>query len=139
MVLSESTPHAHLYLVLGAVILLSIFIVFVYIAKKREGIDDYSDENREWLTTFRKSGFTDAEISRVTHDDHVWYYDGKNTCVGYGDAEDECPAYQTYCAGGSVNGTYHTYGTLQQQSLAILKSIKSGGVHEECPLIYSDD
>jgi len=135
MVLTESTTHSHLYLALSALLLLSLFIAFIYLIKKRSNID--ADD--VWIHTFRDAGIADSDIGQITHDDHVWYYKDRSTCIGYGDVEEECPAYENYCAGGTSNGTLYTYGSLKQQALAIKQAILAGGQHEECPLIYNDD
>ena len=135
MVLTESTPRAHLYLALAAVILLSLFIVFIYLVKKRSTVD--TDD--AWIRTFREAGLSDADIAEISHDDHVWYYKGNSTCIGYGDVEEECPIYQNYCAGGTKDGVNYTFGTLRQQASAIKQAILNGGQHSECPLIYNDE
>lgn len=135
MVLTESSTQAHLYLALAALLLLSLFIVFIYAVKKRSNID--TDD--AWIRTFREAGISDSDISLITHDDNVWYYKDQSTCIGYGDTEEDCPAYENYCAGGTSNGVRYTYGTLKQQAQAIKQSIDAGGQHGECPLIYNDD
>lgn len=132
--LSESTPTAHFYLVLGALILLSLFIVFVYVIGYRSKIDEYDD----WIETFRQVGISDTDIQLITHDDSGWYYKNTSMCIGYGDAEEECPIYESYCAGGTKDGVHYTYGTLRQQALALKQAIVNGGRHGECPLIYDD-
>lgn len=138
MVLTESSTTAHLYLAVAAIVLLSLFIVFIYLVKKRGSVDSY-DASGTWMKTFNEAGISASDVALITHDDNVWYYDGHSTCIGYGDASEECPRYECWCAGDRGDGGRCTYGTIKQQAAALRKAIANGGQHSECPLIYNDD
>ena len=114
-------PNEHVYLWLGGALLLLLFIVYVFWHDHKENIDD------DWAGKFRAIGIDPKDM---THDDGVWYYRRRSTCVGYGDWTDECPKHESYCAGGKV------FGDSQTQVNAVGAALNNGGTHPECPLIY---
>lgn len=113
----------HKYTWLAGALLLAFFIGYAFWYDHKETIY-YSEE---WNRRFRAVGI---DPRRVTHDDGMWYYDRKSTCVNYGDGG-ECPRHEGYCAGGK------TYGTLDEQVLAVKEALENGGTHPECTLIYA--
>jgi len=117
------TPHFCLWLCCMCFIIL--FVGYVYWFDHKEYIDD-----THWRKIFNRYGLG-KEIYNIKHDSDVWFYKGKNTCVGYSEEnEGICPKYENYCAGGD------NYGTYEQQVKAIYQAIKNEGSHPDCPLIY---
>lgn len=133
------TPH--LYLWIAGLVFLILFIGYIFWFEHKESID-----GSFWMEKFKKAGLTSKEINDITHDDSMWYYQRVATCVGYGspiDAIDSpngspnaldslgCPKYESFCAGGD------TFGTAEDQVREVIAAIRKGGIHEDCPLIYS--
>lgn len=133
---SESGTTAHLYLFIAAVVLFSIFLVYVYVHNHRTSAED----SGFWTKVFYHNDMGEY-LPHITHDDDVWYYKGRNTCVAYcGHTEptDRCPRNESYCAGvGEPYGAPNSYGSPNQQVQAIRLAIEKGGEHPLCPLIYA--
>ena len=62
-----------------------------------------------------------------------WYHNGRGTCVGYGHPNDFCNASQLVCAG--PNEEYGNYD--EQASAAVTAILAAGGVHPDCPSLFS--
>ena len=122
----ESSVQAHSYLFLAGIVVFSIFLIYVYICNHRTEIG----QSDVWNQSFQKVGLSSKDIENLTHDDSMWYYRGRPTCVAYGDFRKRCPKFESYCAGGD------TFGTPEQQALEVKLAIKNGGEHVSCPLIY---
>lgn len=116
--------HTHLYLWLGGVLLFTFFMGYAFWYDHKERINN----SQEWVTAFTSVGINPRDMA---HDEGVWYYKGRSTCVGYGDWNDECPRHECYCAGGK------TFGDSITQARAIKKALESGGTHQGCPLMYA--
>jgi hypothetical protein len=118
-------PHCYLFIASSIVLLLYLGYVFWYDHKYTVNSDDFED-------LFKKYGLVNEQISNIKHDDDVWYYKNKSTCIGYSsDSREACPKFQWVCIGGG------TFGTLKDQIYEVAKLIKSGTTtHPECPLIY---
>lgn len=114
----------HKYLWLSGILLLLFFVGYVFYHNHKENIQN-SDI---WTAEFEGVGINSKDIS---HDEGVWYYRNFPTCVGYGDWNDECPKYESYCAGGK------SFGDPKTQVKAIKQALENGGTHPECPLIYA--
>lgn len=115
------TPHFCLWI--ATIIFIILFTGYIYWYDHKEFIDE-----THWKRRFEKEGL--KNIYDVRHDNDSWFYKGKSTCVGYSEENMVCPEYETHCAGGE------TYGTYDQQVKSVLDSIKNGGTHIDCPLIY---
>jgi NAD-dependent dihydropyrimidine dehydrogenase PreA subunit len=121
----EKGLRAHLYLCIAGLVFLILFFGYVFWFEHKEKIQG------DWEERFENAGLTKEQISDITHDDSMWYYQRMSTCVGYGNPEDKCPSHESYCSNGN------TFGSFEKQASEVSKSIKKGGVHEDCPLIYS--
>lgn len=117
-------PHFYLYIAAFVVMILYMGYAFWYEHKSRMMGDLES--------LFKKEGLTDAQIDNIKHDDDVWYYKDKSTCIGYSsDERDPCPKFQSVCLGDT------TYGSIDQQVQEVSNLIKKGlNAHPLCPLIY---
>lgn len=123
----ESSVRAHGYLFLAGVVILLFFLAYVYFCNHQTEIY----KNNLWISAFQEIGLTPRQIDDITHDDSMWYYLKRPTCVGYGGYfTKKCPKYENYCSGGS------TFGNPLQQALAVKKAIYTGGEHPSCPLVY---
>jgi len=121
---SEQGIKAHGYFFIAGLVLLIMFLVYVYLCEHQKSV--VNDEM--WRHTFTKEGINPIT---VTHDDSMWYHNGRSTCVAYnGDFESKCSRSENYCAGGDVHGTNI------QQAKAVKKAIHNRGEHPLCPLIY---
>ena len=116
--------NPHLYLWLAFTLLLLFFLGYDFLYDHKENIQN----SKEWLDVFIKEGIDPKDMS---HDESVWYYKRRSTCVGYGDWEEECPRSENWCAGGG------TFGDSSQQAKGVKDAITNGGVHPDCPLIYA--
>src|SRR5438105_4042679 len=114
----------HFYLWSGAVLLFLFFAVYVFWYEHKRGIS----HDQDWVERFKIAGIDPRDI---THDEGVWYYKRRSTCVGYGDWDDECPRHENYCSGRK------TFGDAQLQVTSILRAINNNGTHPECPLVYT--
>lgn len=150
----ETGLEPHLYLWIAGLVFLVLYIGYIFWFEHKESID-----GSFWVEKFKKAGLNSKEINDITHDDSMWYYQRIATCVGYGSPLDtfnssssngspnaldslgipspngspsgECPKYESFCPGG------HTFGTAEDQVREVIAAIRKGGVHEDCPLIYS--
>lgn len=122
----ETGLQAHLYLLIAGMVFLILFFGYIFWFEHKESIG-----GSQWEESFEKAGLAKEQISDITRDDSMWYYQKIATCVGYGDPKDLCPKHESYCVGGD------TFGTLEKQASAVADAIKKGGIHGECPLIYS--
>ncbi|HMP28060.1 MAG TPA: hypothetical protein PKD85_00585 [Saprospiraceae bacterium] len=118
-------PHFYLFIAGAIVLLLYLGYVFWYDHK-----NEVTDKDLHEL--FKKYGLTDTQIADIKHDDDVWYYKNKSTCIGYSsDPREACPKFQWVCLGD------RTFGNLKEQIYAISQLIKNGmDSHPDCPLIY---
>jgi len=111
-------------LFIGSGILLFFFLVYVFICQHRFAVID-----KKWLILFSKYNINPKDI---THDESVWYYKNKNTCVFYSEWKDtECPRHSRYCS-----GKLNSAGNAELQVRAIREAINNKGEHPKCPLIY---
>lgn len=106
-----------------------VFFVYGFVYDHK----DYVDTNQSLVKIFRDRGLTAQQVSKLTHDDSEWYYDGNFLCVGYGPAaaSARCPRFETVCSGSDGK----TFGTLAQQADNIKKAIDDGR-HPMCPLLF---
>lgn len=123
---TETGLKPHLYLLIAGIVFLILFFGYIFWFDHKE-----NPEGRDWQERFNNAGLTAEQQRDITHDDSMWYYQRVATCVGYGHPSEECPKHESYCIGGD------TFGSLQNQALAVAEAIGKGGVHENCPLIYS--
>jgi hypothetical protein len=123
----ENGLKPHLYLWIAGIVFMILFFGYIFWFDHKENIDG-SDL---WETEFEKAGLTKEQREDISHDDSMWYYQRMATCVGYGSPNDECPRYESYCAGGRYAGSF------SEQAKAVTDAIRKGGIHEDCPLIYS--
>lgn len=114
----------HKILWLAGVLLLVFFLGYTFWYDHKENIQN----STEWRNEFVLAGIDPKDM---THDEGMWYYKRRSTCVGYGDWTEECPKHEGYCAGGK------TFGNARDQISAIRESLENGGTHPECPLIYA--
>jgi len=127
MVLTETGVIAHGYLFVAGVVALMMFLVYVFICEHKTPIS----QNEMWTEAFRKAGLTPDQIRDMTHDDSMWYYQSRSTCVAYGgDFSGKCRRHENYCAGGD------RYGDAEAQAQAVKEALDKGGEHPMCPLIY---
>jgi hypothetical protein len=131
--LTERSLKSHLYLYIAGVVLFILFLGYTFWYDHKTDVDG----NEAAAEAFRKEGLSEEQISRIRHDDDVWYYDGRSTCVGYSshdnDSSERCPYFQSVCAGSKAR----TFGSLSDQVREVAKVIKSGKTqHPDCPLIY---
>lgn len=123
---TETGLTPHLYLWIAGMVFLTLFFGYIFWFEHKE-----SPEGEDWEKRFERVGLTKEQRRDITRDDSMWYYQKVATCVGYGHPNDECPKHESYCVGGD------TFGSLNDQALAVSEAIKKGGIHENCPLIYS--
>jgi len=116
--------RSHKYLWLAGILLFVLFLGYVFWHDHKHSISD----DFQWVEKFLRVGVDPKDI---THDESVWYYKRRSTCVGYGDWKDECPKHESYCAGERI------FGDANAQVDAIKKALERGGVHPECPLVYA--
>ena len=124
---SETGLKAHLYLWIAGIVCIILFLGYIFWFDHKENIDG----NPIWEREFQNVGLTLEQINDITHDDSMWYYQRVATCVGYGSPRDQCPRYESYCAGGN------TFSSFSEQAEAVKNAIMKGGIHQDCPLIYS--
>ena len=144
MVFQETGRTAHGYLWLGGLTVMILFLGYVFWYDHRKAAN-----KKFWSEHFTKAGLTKDQITEMKHDGDVWYSSpegrcadaqsetspsgerGQNsTCVGYGDWNEECPGFESFCAGGK------TFGDADKQAMAVSAALKNGGKHPECPIIY---
>jgi hypothetical protein len=72
-------------------------------------------------------------ISDISHDESMWYYQGKPTCVHYNPnlqykspKDKKCPIYSRVCS-----------NTIEEQIKNVYIAIQNEGFHPNCPLLYS--
>jgi hypothetical protein len=125
----------HLYLLLLSLTLFLVFFAYGFIYDHK----DYLSDNESLVNIFRERGLTAQQISKLTHDDSEWYYNGNFLCVAYGgEPTARCRRFETFCSG--TDGK--TFGTLAEQADEIKKAIeqssktKNNGRHPECPLLF---
>jgi hypothetical protein len=122
----ETGLTAHLYLLMAGLLILFFFVMYAFVVDHKFALTD------EWIDAFKRANISSQDRDRITHDGGGWYYDGKSLCVGYGDYNDRCPKSEGVCAGPKGK----TFGTREEQAVAISAAITAGGTHPECPLIY---
>ena len=127
MFFTETGLTAHFYLLLAGATFLVLFIFYAFV------IDHKHRLTKEWTDAFSKAGITTADIDKITHDGSMWYHSNQSMCVQYGDYEERCPKSEGVCAGPKGR----TFGTREEQALAVKTALASGGVHPGCPLVYS--
>jgi hypothetical protein len=117
---------AHFYLFIAGVVVIILFFGYAFWYDHKKQFEDHNIDK-----IFKRYGLSEEQISNISHDDDMWYYKRKSTCVGYSSIPDElCPKFQEVCVGGK------TFGNLEDQIREVVKAIKIGGLHEDCPLIY---
>lgn len=107
-----------------------MFLIYVYVCEHKVEIDDDED----WVYAFTSAGVPRDHIRFITHDTDVWYYRGINTCVAFGDFEDDCDYREAVCSVGNPPET--KFGSRKQQAETVFSAIVNGGEHPLCPLIY---
>jgi len=112
---------------LFAIVCLMILLIYIYFGEHQVGLD------KDWIEAFK---FSDSEIdlSDITHDVDVWYYKGRNTCVGYGKINEKCDHINYVCSDGKIPDA--THGDRILQAAYVIDAIRSGGKHKKCPIIY---
>lgn len=120
----------HTYTFAFGCILLSMFLIYVYVCDHKIQIDNDDD----WTNAFVRAGLPQNALPFITHDSDVWYYYGRSTCVAFGDFSDNCDYRQAVCAEGDPPNT--TFGSRDAQVKAVMIAIVAGGEHPWCPLIY---
>lgn len=127
MVFTESGVNAHSYMFIAGIVALVMFLIYVFICEHKISIEG----NDMWTSAFMKTGLSNNKIHDLTHDDSMWYYKMRSTCVAYnGDFSGKCYRHENYCAGGDV------YGDEESQALAVKEALNNNGEHPMCPLIY---
>lgn len=118
-----STPHKYLFI--AGLVLFILYIGYIFWYDHKMDIENFE-------SLFKKEGLTDKEINEIKHDDDVWYYKNRSTCIGYSSNSNEpCPKFQWVCIGGK------TFGTIENQIKEVSKLIKNNkSQHPDCPLIY---
>lgn len=115
---------SHQILFIMGSILLSLFLIYVFICQHRFVVTD-----KKWLMLFEKYNIDPKDI---THDESVWYFKDRNTCVFYSEYEEtKCPSHSRYCSGNLEKA-----GNPNFQIKALRDAINNGGEHPLCPLIY---
>lgn len=90
----------------------------------RERID-----NEEIVNEFLNAGLTRDQISRLTYDAEVWFYNNIQTCVAYGGTTDGwCDPSNFVCYDNNKQGSFYFQG---QQ---LKRALDNGGVSPDCPL-----
>ena len=110
------------YLWLVALVLMAMFLIYVFVYQHQIGLE----EGDAWEEAFDR---IQVPVDHISRDTDVWYHQGQSTCVGAGNFTDSCSGTEVYCSGGLV------YGMADQQAREVLKALKNGGVHPECPLL----
>lgn len=96
---------------------------------------DDEGNSEMWISEFQKEHLTKDEISKLSHDDHMWYYMDIPTCVAYGgDSNSKCNIGENVCSDTSTEKA--KVGTPNEQVREVIKSIKNNLVHPDCPLLY---
>ncbi len=121
----ETGRTAHGYLWVGGLVVMILFLGYVFWYEHRRAAN-----KKFWSEHFTKAGLTEEQIAEMKHDGDVWYFGENSTCVGYGDWDEECPVFESFCAGGK------TFGNPDKQAAAVAAALKTGGKHPECPIIY---
>jgi len=124
--LGESGLTAHFYLFLGGVAVMAILVIYAFVVDHKHSL------SKEWVSSFTSIGVSADKVENISHDEEMWYYAGKSTCVGYGDYKDSCPKFQGVCAGEKGK----TFGSALEQARAVKAALDGGGSHSQCPLIY---
>lgn len=128
MVFTENGTAAHGYLFIAGFVAIIMFLIYVFICEHKISING----NDIWVLAFKRNGMNDSQIKNLTHDDSMWYYKLKSTCVAYGgDFSEKCRRYESYCAGGDK------YGDEDLQALAVKEALDNDGEHPMCPLVYT--
>lgn len=113
---TDNSVRSHFYLFVIAIIFLLFFIWYAFLYEHKNNM------NNKFLTL--------PDMKNLTHDESVWYVDGKSTCVGYGNKEENCPKHESYCCGDT------TFGDMKSQIFAVEHAIRNKGIHPDCPIIY---
>lgn len=124
---TETGTQAHGYLWTAGLVIFILFIGYAFWYEHQKSADDSGED---WMQHFIKAGLTPDEASDMSHDADLWYYKRKPTCVGYGDWNEECLIFESVCSGGKK------FGTPEQQAKNVSISLKSGGKHPDCPIVY---
>ena len=126
----HSIPRQQFYLVCLALIMLFVFLGYVFLSEHKYHVDN----DPFWIELFEKNGLSKKELSKITHDENVWYHNNKSTCVGFGEPNNKCILSDQVCCGGLST---QTFGDYTDQVKAVILSISSeGGKHPDCPLLY---
>jgi len=111
----------HLIVWIIGVIFLLILICYTYVNEHR--VDLNKDH---WRGLFK---YHESIVDDISHDEYMWYYKGKSTCVGFGEPDTECSRSQSTCAGASV------YGDFSTQAREVERAITNDGIHPDCPTL----
>ena len=113
----------HVLLLICVVGILIVLCTFFF----QSQVDNIS-ENDGWISLF--SVKEDINLADISHDEEMWYYKGKSTCVGFGEIDQNCKRNECYCSGKG------TYGSPKKQVKMVIKAIENDGLHPMCPLLY---
>lgn len=134
--------NSHEYIFFASIAIFALLLGYIFIEHQ------YSITNNEsMIEIFEKAGLTKDKIEEISHDDFMWYYRGKSTCVLYNNSDEKCLEHEGYCSGDNIliqlskNNEINLardakFGTLFQQAVEVRKAIEHGGYHPSCPLIY---
>lgn len=103
-------------------------IIYIYFTEKKIRL---IDEN---IITY-SINFPKDLLKDISHDENVWYYKDKFTCVGFGFEKEKCPKSQVVCS--SKDKKY--FGTFDEQLQHVKYAIDNGEIHDDCPLLYFSD
>jgi hypothetical protein len=124
----HTSKEAHFYLWVAAVVLLTGFLIYGYVWDHSVNVAG----SKIWRDAFASVGINLRDDGvKITHDEDVWYHDGKSTCVAYGDWDEKCPRHSEFCAGANFK-----IGTATEQAKAVADAISAGGRHPKCPLLH---
>ena len=129
---SESSIRSHTYFLCAVCIILAAYLLYIYFYNHKEDLDLH---NYAWTSSMDKNGITKEQMDNLSHDESVWYYKKKSTCVGYGEPQDECLKHESFCSGEDFINT--TFGSYDEQAKSLHEAFLNGGIHPECPIIYS--
>ena len=116
---------SHIYLFIFGVVLFIAFLIYIYVCEHKFLIE----HNNIWKNAFSRNGVPLSQIKDIYHDDNMWYYKRRPTCVGYSEKHSKkCNNYENYCS------DHNKYGKEDQQVLSVKKAISNGGEHPKCPL-----
>jgi len=120
--------ESHKFLYTGAILLFMLYVWYAFVYERKINI---CDQPSRWRANLLGANVRKRNVCDISHDDDMWYYKGKSTCVGYGKPREKCNWRERVCAGG------HTMGSYMSQAREVAKAITSkGGMHRECPLVY---